>query len=131
MKIVTTMLLIVCLPLLGIAQTDERGQRPNRPSQEKREMFELSGVIFEKDPRIPLEFATVILKPIRGQQVFGGLSNQKGKFKVDVPKGRYNISFEFLSFKTITIEDVEINDNMNLGEILLEENSEKRWKRSN
>ena len=118
------MLLILCLPLLGTAQTDERGQRPNSPSQQKGEMFELSGVIFEKDPRIPLEFATVILRPVKGKQVYGGLSNQKGKFKVEVPEGRYNISFEFLSFKTISIEDVEINGDMDLGEILMEVNAE-------
>ncbi len=121
MKIVYVMLLLLCLPLLGKAQT---GKRPNRAAQQKEEVFELKGTILENEPRIPLEFATVIIRPLKGQKVFGGLSNQKGKFNVEVPKGRFNISFEFLSFKTIIIEDVEINASMDLGQILMEENAE-------
>ena len=64
------------------------------------------------------------MKPLRGNKIFGGLSDSKGKFLVEVPQGRYDIKFEFLSFKTVVNEDVEINANMNLGEIFLEEDSE-------
>ncbi len=87
-------------------------------------MFELKGIIHEKEADIPLEFATVIVRPLEGEQVYGGMTNAKGKFSFEVPKGKYNISFEFLSFKTIAIEDVDVNKNMDLGEIFMEEDSE-------
>ena len=87
-------------------------------------MFELKGEIFEKEANIPLEFATIIVRPLKGNQVYGGMTNAKGKFLFEVPKGKYNISFEFLSFKTIAIEGVDVNKNMDLGEIFMEEDAE-------
>ena len=86
--------------------------------------MEIKGTILEKNGKIPLEFTTVILRPLKGDKVFGGMSDGKGKFLVEVPKGRYNISFEFLSFKTVNLEDTAIDANMNLGEIFMEEDSE-------
>ena len=52
------------------------------------------------------------------------MTTGKGKFSFEVPKGKYTISFEFLSFKTIAIENVDINANMDLGEIFMEEDAE-------
>ncbi|MDN3643460.1 TonB-dependent receptor [Lutimonas halocynthiae] len=119
--IIIALLLCFFLPLIGLAQ---QGKRPNSGTERKREVIEIKGTILEKNGKIPLEFATVILRPLRGDKVFGGMSDGKGKFLVEVPKGRYNISFEFLSFKTVNIEDVAIDANMNLGEIFMEEDSE-------
>jgi outer membrane cobalamin receptor len=121
MKIFSTLLVILFLPFLG--QTQER-QRPQGKTQPQREMFELKGVIHEKEADIPLEFATIIVRPLKGDQVYGGMTNAKGKFSFEVPKGKYTISFEFLSFKTVAIEDVDVNKNIDLGEILLEEDAE-------
>ena len=109
------------MPLTGLAQ---QGKKPNSGRETIREVLEIKGTILEKNGKIPLEFATVIFRPLKGDKVFGGMSDGKGKFAVEVPKGRYNISFEFLSFKTVNIEDVEINENMDLGEIFMEEDSE-------
>ncbi|MCP4882641.1 MAG: TonB-dependent receptor [Flavobacteriales bacterium] len=121
MKIILTLLIILSFSLL--AQSQER-QRPQRAEQAQREMFEIKGVIHEKEAGTPLEFATVIVKPLNGRRVFGGMTNAKGKFAFEVPKGKYNISFEFLSFKTITKNNIDIVTDLNLGEILLEEDSE-------
>jgi hypothetical protein len=121
MKISSTLLILLFLPFIG--QSQQR-QRPNGAPQQQREMFELKGVIHEKEADIPLEFATVIVRPLKGKKVYGGMTNAKGKFSFEVPKGMYNISFEFLSFKTITIENVAVNKNLGLGEILMEEDAE-------
>ncbi|MGB5321227.1 TonB-dependent receptor domain-containing protein, partial [Lutimonas sp.] len=121
MKIIYTLLILMFIPFLVLSQ--ER-QRPEGNTQPQREMFELKGTIHEKEADIPLEFATIIVRPLEGEQVYGGMTNAKGKFSFEVPKGKYNISFEFLSFKTIVIEDVDVNKNMDLGEILMEEDSE-------
>ncbi len=52
------------------------------------------------------------------------MTDQKGKFIIEVPEGRYTISYEFLSFKTITLNNVEINSNMTLETVRLEEDAE-------
>jgi outer membrane receptor protein involved in Fe transport len=121
MKIFSTLLLLIFLPFIG--QSQQR-QRPKGAPQQQREMFELKGIIHEKEADIPLEFATIIVRPLKGKQVYGGMTNAKGKFSFEVPEGMYNISFEFLSFKTITKENVEVNKNLDLGEILMKEDAE-------
>ncbi|MCK5638240.1 MAG: TonB-dependent receptor [Flavobacteriaceae bacterium] len=86
--------------------------------------FEITGTVFEKNSNQPLEFATIIFKPLKGKRVFGGLTDNKGKFNIEVPKGIYNINIEFLSFKTNTIESTKIDQDINLGKIYLEEDAQ-------
>ena len=104
--------------------SSQERKRPPGDGRQQREMFEIVGQVYEKNEKIPLEFTTVIVKPLRGPKIFGGMTDDKGNFLVEAPKGRYNISFEFLSFKTITLENIELNKNLDLGEIFLEEDSE-------
>lgn len=121
MKIFYTLVILLFIPFIG--QSQER-QRPKGNPQQQREMFELKGIIHEKEANIPLEFATIIAKPLKGKQVFGGMTNAKGKFSFEVPKGIYKISFEFLSFKTVVIKNIEVHADLDLGDIFLEEDSE-------
>ncbi len=102
----------------------QQGKNPNRGPRQPREMVEVIGRIFEKEAKIPLEFATVIIKPMKGDKVFGGLSDAKGRFSIEIPKGTYHISVEFLSFKTMTFEKMTIDGDTDLGEVLLEEDAE-------
>ena len=113
-------LVLIIFPLLGYSQrpTKGGGQSGNR------EIFEIKGKVLEKTSGLPLEFATIILKPLKGPRVYGGLTDQKGKYIVEVPKGRYTISYEFISFKTITLNNIEISSNMSLENVRLEDDSE-------
>lgn len=121
MKISYLFAFIMLLPLLVIGQNK---QRPGGNANQQKEMFELRGEVHEKAADIPLEFATIIVKEVKGDKVYGGMTNAKGKFSFEVPQGRYHISFEFISFKTVTIENVAVNKDMDFGEIMLEEESE-------
>ena len=121
MKSILPFLILLCIPFFPQAQSTRGSGGPQGASTAK---YELKGTIKEKETKAPLEFATVIVKPLKGQQIYGGLSDAKGHFSVEVPQGKYNISFEFLSFKTINIEDVTVDKDINLGEILMEEDSE-------
>lgn len=68
-----------------------------------------------------LEYATItLLKPEDSSVVTGGLSNSEGKFKVSAKSGIYNILIEFISFKNITLKDIVLKNNLNLGKIQLE-----------
>ena len=113
-------LVLLILPLLGYSQRPTKGNGQNR----NREVFEIKGIVLEKTSGLPLEFATIILKPLKGQRVFGGLTDQKGKYIIEVPKGRYTISYEFISFKTLTLNNFEISSNMSLETVRLEEDAE-------
>ncbi|MDC3388567.1 TonB-dependent receptor family protein [Flavobacteriaceae bacterium] len=85
--------------------------------------YTLSGIIFDKETKQPLEYATVVLKNTVNNQVTGGISNLKGKFNISTEQGNYNISIEFLGFKTISIANKIITSDSSLGEIYLEEDN--------
>jgi hypothetical protein len=85
--------------------------------------YKLSGIIFDKETKQPLEYATIVLKNTVNNQVTGGISNLKGKFNISTEQGNYNISIEFLGFKTISITNKIITSDSSLGEIYLEEDN--------
>jgi outer membrane receptor protein involved in Fe transport len=81
----------------------------------------VSGKIYEKSSNTSLEFATVVLKNVdKAEIVTGGVTDENGSFKVDVIKGTYNVSFEFISLKTIVVKNKVINSDTDLGTIFLE-----------
>jgi len=86
--------------------------------------FEVSGIVFEKNSNQALEFATIIFKPLNGKNIFGGLTDGKGKFYIEVPKGNYDVNVEFLSFKTFSLKNIKIDQDKKLGNIYLEEDAE-------
>ena len=93
--------------------------QPNNYNLEKE--FILSGNISSMDDDEMLEYATItLLKPEDSSVVTGGLSNSEGKFKVSAKSGIYNILIEFISFKNITLKDIVLKNNLNLGKIQLE-----------
>ena len=93
--------------------------QPNNYNLEKE--FILSGNISSMDDGEMLEYATItLLKPEDSSVVTGGLSDSEGKFKVSAKSGIYNVLIEFISFKNITLKDIVLKNNLNLGKIQLE-----------
>ncbi|WP_375242356.1 TonB-dependent receptor domain-containing protein [Lacinutrix sp.] len=89
-----------------------------------QEQVTVSGKILEKDTNIPLEWATVVISnPTDGKIVSGGSANEKGEFNFKVVAGTYNVSFEFMSFKTQTLKAREINKSTDFGNIYLIESA--------
>ncbi|MDZ7615133.1 MAG: carboxypeptidase-like regulatory domain-containing protein [Flavobacteriaceae bacterium] len=85
-----------------LATFNIKGQEmPARPNQNpNQKTFEIKGKVIEKSTQQPLEYATVVIKPLKGNRVLGGITDAKGKFSIFVPEGEYHISVEFISFKT-------------------------------
>jgi len=100
--------------LLGFAQQP----KPNLPQ------FTIKGKVIDFDTKEALEYATVVLKPLNGGTISGGITDNHGKFNVEVAQGTYDISIEFISFKTKKIKTQKINENLDLGTIELEVNAE-------
>ncbi|RLJ68775.1 outer membrane receptor protein involved in Fe transport [Lacinutrix venerupis] len=107
-KIIITSFLTIFLSFFAFAQKE----------------FTVSGKIFEEGTNIPLEWATVVVtNPSDGKIVNGGTANEKGVFKFNVNAGTYNFSFDFISFKKVTINNKTISEDFNFGTIYLKEDT--------
>ncbi|MFZ2284108.1 MAG: carboxypeptidase-like regulatory domain-containing protein, partial [Lutibacter sp.] len=84
------------------------------------EKISITGKVIDKDTKQPLEYATIVIKSLDGKIITGGITDVKGEFNIQVAKGVYDISIEFISFKTKTFKSKEINGNTDLGTIILE-----------
>lgn len=84
----------------------------------------ITGLVVDANTNSPLEYATIILKNNKTNKVTGGSTNEKGNFNVQTLRGNYQISIEFISFKTITFPSEEITGNKNLGTIQLSEDAD-------
>ncbi|MDF1518539.1 MAG: TonB-dependent receptor, partial [Lutibacter sp.] len=84
------------------------------------EKIMLTGKVIDNDTKQPLEYATIVIKSLDGKIITGGITDEKGEFSIQVSKGVYDISIEFISFKTKTFKRKEIAGNTDLGTITLE-----------
>lgn len=85
----------------------------------------VTGKVYEKDSKQPLEYATISLISTNDvSKITGGITNVKGEFNIDVQSGEYDIKVEFISFQSIEFKKRRINDNLNLGDIFLSEDAQ-------
>ena len=84
------------------------------------EKITLSGKVIDNETKQPLEYATIVVKSLQGQVITGGITNGKGEFNFEIAKGVYDISIEFISFKSKLFKSKEITGNTDLGTITLE-----------
>ena len=80
----------------------------------------LTGKVIDNDTKQPLEYATIVIKSLDGKIITGGITDSKGEFSIQIAKGVYDVSVEFISFKTKTFKSKEISGNTDLGTITLE-----------
>ena len=81
-------------------------------------------VIDSKGEGIPYAAAVVY----SGEKIVGGdVADEKGRFRVDVQKtvGRLVLSVEFIGYRKKTIEITALEKSINLGEIVLEEDTQQ------
>jgi outer membrane receptor for ferrienterochelin and colicins len=86
--------------------------------------LKVTGKVIEKSTKQPLEYATITLRlPNNPKAISGGITNNKGEFSIDIAAGTYDISVEFISFKSTEIKGKNIQENTNLGQIPLSEDA--------
>ena len=88
------------------------------------ERVSIFGKVIDSDTKQPLEYATIIVKSLQGKIITGGITDTNGNFEVQIAKGTYIVSIEFISFKTKTFNNFEISGNKDLGTISLKINAE-------
>jgi outer membrane receptor protein involved in Fe transport len=81
----------------------------------------LKGKVVDAKTNQPLEYATIVLKDLKTLKVTGGITDENGSFSVQTPKGTYDVSIEYISFKTKRNLAQEITANKDYGIIKLEE----------
>lgn len=84
------------------------------------EKINLTGKVIDNDTKQPLEYATIVIKSLDGKIITGGITDINGEFRIQIAKGVYDISVEFISFKTKLFKNKEISGNTDLGTIALE-----------
>ena len=83
--------------------------------------IKVTGKVVEKESNIPLEYATVTFKIANNDSIIdGGITDPNGNFSVEVPPGIYDISVEYISYKTKDYNSKNINEDINLGTVALE-----------
>lgn len=98
--------LIILTPILSFSQKN------TTPT------FTITGKIIDAVSKKPLEDATIIFKSIDSNHIkFGGITNQKGNFSIDVEKETYNVSVEFISYETKNLNISAISRDLNVGTI--------------
>ena len=88
---------------------------------------QLTGIVTDASEQSPIDFATVVVKPDNGTQVYGGKSNQQGIFTInDLPNGNYTVSISSIGYTTQNLQNIIVEGNTkNLGTIALENNNKK------
>ncbi|UMB54467.1 TonB-dependent receptor [Lutibacter sp. A64] len=92
----------------------------NAKTYEPIEKISILGKVIDNDTKQPLEYATIVVKSLDGNIVTGGITDVNGEFDIQVAKGTYNISIEFISFKTQTLLNKDISKTTDLGVIYLQ-----------
>jgi len=105
----------ITLLLLSIQIT---AQRPK--GTQVREPIKITGTVLDQENGQPLEYATLVLQSIRNpDKVTGGITDINGKFEVETMPGRYNVSVEYISYKTYTLPEQTFRKSTDLGTIKL------------
>jgi hypothetical protein len=78
----------------------------------------VTGKVLDKDVNQPLEYATIaFFSKAENKIITGGITDLEGNFNISVPVGTYDISVEFISYKTEQILNKSITADTNLGTI--------------
>ncbi|OWW25559.1 TonB-dependent receptor [Zobellia sp. OII3] len=108
---------LITLLLLSI---NAFAQRPQRPQGQERQPIKITGTVLDKDNGDPLEYATLVLQSVDNpEKVTGGITDIDGKFSVETLPGKYNISVEYISYKTYKLPNQLLKESTDLGTVKL------------
>lgn len=84
----------------------------------------IQGKVLESTNKIPVEYATIILKDRDNKIISGTSASETGEFEVTVSLSPFLLEVSFIGFVTKEIKLPEaVNGQIRLGEILLEQNA--------
>ncbi|MCJ7465417.1 MAG: TonB-dependent receptor family protein [Maribacter sp.] len=97
------------------AQRPQRGESGSAPQS-----IHITGTVLDRDTDQPLEYATLVLRDVQDpKKITGGITDADGKFDVETTPGTYNVSIEYISYKTYKLDNQTLNTSKDLGTIHL------------
>ncbi len=84
----------------------------------------VSGKVVEAGTNVPLEYATVSFLTSDGTIAGGGITDLEGSYAVKIETGVYDIRFDYISYKTVTLAKQQISKNTTLPTVRMELDSE-------
>ena len=105
----------ILIPLLLLTLSIFQGA-----AQQNQKPITITGKVIDSDSGQPLEYATFVLQNADNpEQVTGGITDLSGNFEVEATPGTYNISVEYISYKSYSLKGQTYNSSINLGSISL------------
>jgi len=105
----------IILPLLLLTLATYQGV-----AQQNQKPISISGTVIDSESGQPLEYATFVLQDAANpDKVTGGITDLSGEFEIETAPGTYNISVEFISYKTYSQKNQTYNSDTDLGPISL------------
>jgi outer membrane receptor protein involved in Fe transport len=105
--------IVLSISILNFGQT--------RPEVKK---VKITGTVIEKVSKQALEYATITFINNRNPKaIFGGITNSKGEFDIEINAGSYDVKIEFISFKATELKQQSLKENTDLGQIALDEDA--------
>ncbi len=93
-----------------------QAQRPSLNLQ----TYEVKGYIVDQKTLQPLEYATIsLVKKDNPSQIQGVITDNSGFFNIQLNPGTYNFKAEFIGFEPFSIENLDIKETKDFGEIRL------------
>ncbi|MBC8754637.1 TonB-dependent receptor [Kordia sp. YSTF-M3] len=85
----------------------------------------ITGKVFDKKTKQPLEYATIIFQDTaKKRSVTGGITKADGSFNIEVDADTYDITVEFISFASQKIKAKSLVENTSIGNFFLAEDSQ-------
>ncbi|MCL5244760.1 TonB-dependent receptor [Cellulophaga sp. 20_2_10] len=114
------------IPLFAFLLLSILGNSQEIKPSENLQNIKITGIVKDSNTNKPLEYATLILQdPNNPNFISGGVTNKNGKFAIEIPSGTYHLKVEYLSYKVINLNNLDLSSSKNLGEIKLEADVEK------
>ena len=78
--------------------------------------IKITGTVLEQGTGLPLEYATLVLQSIEDpSKITGGITDANGKYEVETAPGKFNVSIEYIGYKTYKLPNQTLNKSINLG----------------
>ena len=85
----------------------------------------ITGKVLDKETKEPLEYATIaFFSKEENKIVTGGITDANGAFNLTIKSGVYDITIEYIAFKTQTIPNKNLTKSEDIGLFLLEIDTE-------
>ncbi|MDA8587563.1 TonB-dependent receptor [Flavobacteriaceae bacterium] len=87
--------------------------------------FFITGTVSDPETNSPLEYSTISVFKANSEEIINGvITDYNGEFSIELSKGNYDLKFEYISFKTKYLRNINIENSLNLGliELSIDEN---------